>query len=59
MAMLREVTADVMRIVMRLLEFIGAGAVIKTVTGLSVPMTLGLALVVLVAVRWTARWTRD
>lgn len=59
MTMLREVTADVMRIVMRILEFIGATAVIKVATGLPIPAVLLIALVLLVAIRWTARWTRD
>jgi len=59
MAMLREVTADVMRIVMRILEFIGATSVAKAVTGLSIPVALLIGLVLLVAVRWTERWARD
>lgn len=59
MTMLREVTADVMRIAMRVLEFIGATSVAKAVTGLSIPLALLIGLVLLIAIRWTARWTRD
>lgn len=57
--MLREATADVMRIVMRIFEFIGAGYVLEAAIGLSLILTLPLALVLLVAVRWAERWARD
>lgn len=57
--MLREATADVMRIVMRIFEFIGAGYVLEAAIGLSLIVTLPLALVLLVAVRWAERWARD